>query len=72
MIRIEGVAVIAARLAAAERFKLKETHNKRRRMLVLRVGALGKAALATWSALNNTTVAKRGSLVSDGAAVIAA
>ena len=35
---------------------------------MLRIDALGKAALATWSALHNNTVAKRALPVSDAAA----
>ena len=68
MIRIEGVPEVAARFAAAETFKSARTHSNRRRMLVLRIDALGKAALATWSALNQSAVAKRRFPASDAAA----
>ena len=49
MIRIEGIPVVAARLADVQKSKSIEAHVKRHSML--KIVALRKAALRTWSVL---------------------
>jgi len=48
MIRIEGIPVVAARLASAG--KLQTARNRDRRML--KINAFGKALLAVWTTLH--------------------
>jgi hypothetical protein len=49
MIRIEGIATVAERLADCGKPKVAEARGKRRKMS--QIVALGKAAHAIWSAL---------------------
>ena len=48
MIRIEGIPVVAARLASAG--KLQAAGNRDRR--ILKIAAFGKAVLAVWTTLH--------------------
>jgi len=51
MIRIEGIPIVAARLADAEKAKSTQNRNKRRR--AAKIDAGGKATLAIYPALHS-------------------
>jgi hypothetical protein len=53
MIRIEGIPIVAARLADAEKAKSTQTRNKRRR--TLKIDAGGRAPLEIRSVLHTKT-----------------
>jgi len=51
MIRIEGIPIVAARLADAE--KARSTQNRNKRHRVAKIDASGNAPLAIYPALNS-------------------